>query len=99
MIVVAGTLSIPPERHDDFVAAATTVSEATRLEAGCQTYEFWSDMAARGRFVVFEEWDSMELLDAHMKAPHLAVFQAQLEEIGLTDSTVQRYVVSEILPL
>lgn len=99
MIVVAGTLTFPPERHDDFVAAATTVSEATRLEDGCRTYEFWADMKAPGRFVVFEEWDSMEPLDAHTKAPHLAVFRAELAELGMIESTVQKYVVSEILPL
>ena len=74
MIIVAGTFTVPPEQHDAMVGAIAGLSAATRAEEGCLDYDFWADLAQRGRFHVFEVWASEADLAAHSAAPHLGRF-------------------------
>ncbi len=99
MLLVAGTLTVAPEAHDRFVAAAAAVVAPTLGEAGCRQYGFWSDPDRPGRFLVFESWESEAHLDAHLGAPHLKAFQRALAEMGLRESAVRRYLVDAVLPL
>ena len=99
MLVVAGALTVDPEAHDRFLAAAAAVVADTIAEDGCLEYAFWVDSGRRGRFLVFEEWESELHLDAHLRAPHLKAFQAVLAQIGLRRATVRRYQVEAVRPL
>jgi len=99
MFVVAGALTVDPEGHDQFLTAAAAVVTGTIAEDGCLEYAFWADPGRRGRFLVFEEWESEAHLDAHLRAPHLRAFQATLAEIGLRRATVRRYQVEAVRPL
>lgn len=99
MLVVAGTLTVDPEAHDRFLAAAATVVADTIVEDGCLEYAFWVDPGRRGRFLVFEEWESGAHLDAHLRAPHLKAFQAALAELGLRRAMVRRFQVEAVRPL
>lgn len=99
MLVVAGALTVDPEAHDLFLAAAAAVVADTIVEDGCLEYAFWADPGRRGRFLVFEEWESGAHLDAHLGAPHLKTFQAALAEMGLRGAAVRRYQVEAVRPL
>lgn len=99
MLVVAGALTVDPEAHDRFIAAAAAVVTPTLAEDGCLEYAFWADPARRGHFLVFEQWESEPHLDAHLQAPHLKAFQATLADIGLRRAAVRRYLVEAIRPL
>lgn len=99
MLIIAGEIEIDPANHDAAVAAATRVQEATRQEAGCHAYVFSADLAQRGRFRIFEEWESAEAIAAHVRAPHMAEFQKAIGGLGVKRVDLARYEVSSKGPL
>jgi quinol monooxygenase YgiN len=99
MIVIAGHVALDPAQHENAVAAAREMMRETRREAGCISYTFSADLEARGRFRIFEEWESDDSLRAHFASPHMARFQKAASGLGVREMKVQRYEVSKVGPL
>ena len=51
----------------------------TRAEEGCLQYDLHLDNSAPGFFVFYENWESRDLWQTHMNAPHLAAYMAATE--------------------
>ena len=64
--------------------------EITRGEAGCLQYDLHQDNDNPCFFVFFENWESRELWQQHMAAPHLAAY------LKATDGAVADFAVSEM---
>lgn len=94
MIVVSGTFQVDPTKREQAVAVGTKMAEASRAEAGCVAYGFWTDPNEPTSFRVFEQWESAEALDAHFAEPHMAEFLGALPDLGITNSEIIRYEVS-----
>jgi len=62
----------------------------TRAEAGCVQYDLHVDNENPGLFVFYETWESRELWQAHMGAPHLKVY------MDATDGAVTEFVLTEM---
>ncbi len=73
IVLEAGT--IEGERVRD---AIRIMEEESRKESGCLTYAFSVDINDPTIMRIYERWESMEALEAHFKAPHMAVFQKAL---------------------
>ncbi len=58
----------------------------TRAERGCIQYDLHIDTKTPGLFVFYENWESRELWQTHMNAPHLAVYMSATE--GAIDSFI-----------
>ena len=99
MIVIAGRVVIDPDNNDAAIPVAQEMMHATLKESGCAAYNFSADLARKGVFHVFEEWESQEALDAHFASPHMAAFQKAVREFGVKERTVSRYDVSKKGPL
>ena len=99
MLVIAGTISIDPEKREAAVTAAVEMMEATRREPGCISYTFSGDLSDPGGFRIFEEWESQEALDVHFAAPHMAKFQSAMGGFGVRDMKVQRYEIASVGPI
>lgn len=82
MLIVTGTMNVPPEQAEAMKAAASEVAIATRAEKGCRVYAFWQSVEDPGCFRVYEEWDDGDCLKAHGKSDHIAVYRKKLAEIG-----------------
>lgn len=93
MIVVAGKISVKPERRDEARRAALAMVEATRREAGCISYAFYADLVDPGTFFVFEEWESDAALAAHFQSAHMARFQQEVPALIAAPPAIERYVV------
>ena len=91
MIIVAGTLRIPEDRIEDFRPVANATLDATRREAGCITYAYAFDVKEPGLLRIFEEWESLGHLEAHMKQAHMGPWRAMLAEIGASGRSIKRY--------
>lgn len=92
MIIVSGVLSFDPSVHDKALRLAGALADATLREPGCRAYGFWMDPEVRGRFRIFEEWDSQEALTDHFATPHFAAFGQGFEEGELNSMDVHRYI-------
>lgn len=51
----------------------------TRAENGCVQYDLHQDNENSAHFMFYENWESRELWQTHMNAPHLAAFGAATE--------------------
>jgi quinol monooxygenase YgiN len=99
MIVIAGSVSVRPERRDDAVRAARAMIAATRRETGCRAYGFHADLDDPNLFLVFEEWESEEALVRHFGTEHMATFGAQLPGLLAGPPKLTRYIVSAADPM
>ena len=99
MIIVSGIMVVEPSSHDRMIELARTVATESLAEPGCRTYGFWVDPDVRGRFRVFEEWESQEALNEHFVAPHFVAFGAALGEVGLLSMEVHRYIDPDVADL
>tara|TARA_R110002020_G_scaffold83397_1_gene206739 strand:- start:146239 stop:146535 length:297 start_codon:yes stop_codon:yes gene_type:complete len=91
MIVIEGTVRIPPSN----LAAARDVMEqmirASRAEAGCIDYAYSVDVLDAGLIRVTERWENREALAAHFKTAHMATWRAFFPELGITDRSLRLY--------
>ena len=96
MLVVSGHLRIDPNNLEIAKKAMEEVMTETHKEAGNISYVFTHTLDEPGHFRIFEEWDSQDALDAHMKAPHMAVFGKAMGGFGVTEILIKRYQVGAV---
>ena len=99
MIIIAGTFRVQPEDGDAAVAALIEMMAETAKEDGCVSYDFSADLSDPALFHLFEEWESMDHLKAHFVAPHMATFQAKIEELGPVERNISMYDADNKKPL
>ncbi|MBT5570574.1 MAG: antibiotic biosynthesis monooxygenase [Alphaproteobacteria bacterium] len=63
----------------------------TRAEAGCVQYDLHQDNDNPTHFLFFENWESREVWQAHMNAPHLAAY------LQAVDGAVAEFTVNEMI--
>ena len=62
----------------------------TRSEKGCIQYDLHQDNENPAHFLFYENWESRELWQTHMNAPHLAAY------MKATDGAVAEFVLNEM---
>lgn len=62
----------------------------TRAEDGCIQYDLHVDNDAPGFFVFYETWQTRDLWQAHMNAPHLVAYS------NATQGAVANFVLNEM---
>ena len=97
MIVVAGSVSVPPENSDAFMVAAADVSAASRTLDG--NIDYCISMQTPGVFRFLECWETEEAMTAQFAAPHFAAFQAAVSDLGMTGMDGKKYEISSVGPL
>ena len=97
MIVVAGSVSVPPENSEAFMVAATEVSAASRTLDG--NIDYCISMQTPGVFRFFECWETEEAMMAQFAAPHFGTFQAAVSDLGMAGMDGKKYEVSSVGPL
>ena len=61
----------------DFVKdALVKLIAITRAEEGCIQYDLHQDNENLAHFLFYENWESRELWQSHMNAPHMAAYMA-----------------------
>ena len=92
MIHVLATIEIAPGRREDFLAAFQELVPDVRAEKGCIEYGPAIDVATsigdspsprENVVTVIEKWDSVEALQAHLEAPHMARYRRTVKDIVL----------------
>ncbi len=71
-----------------FEDARTLMVAATRAEAGCQTYDFFSDEG--GRNYVFETFVDEAAYQAHRKSTHMREWRAVMDPLFESPPNVRR---------
>jgi quinol monooxygenase YgiN len=99
VIVVAGTVRLPPENLPAARPHMRAMVEASRAEAGCLQYAYAEDMFEPGLIHVSEQWRDREALKTHFKTAHMAAWRAAWPSLGFTERNLIRIDGGDVQPL
>lgn len=95
MIIVAGTVRIPPGAIEKARPHMEKMLAGSRAEDGCIVYSYAIDVLDDTLVRVFEIWRDLDALKAHGATPHMAEWRAAFPEMGITDRDISRYTVTD----
>lgn len=91
-LTIVANIKANPEKIDLVKTELLKLIETTRSENGCINYDLHQDNENPAHFMFYENWESRELWQIHMNAPHLAAYMAATEgavaEFTLNEMTV-----------
>jgi quinol monooxygenase YgiN len=99
MLIIAGTIRVPPDKLAAFKPHMERMLLASRAEDGCITYSYALDVQDAGLVRVFEAWRDQAAIDAHFRAPHLAEWRAAWPKFDVSDRKLTRYEVTSQQPI
>lgn len=83
------------EHLEKVQAALLGLITVTQTEQGCVRYDLHQDQNNPNHFMFYEKWESRELWEQHMQAPHLTDFMKTTD--GLVED-VRIYEMDQISP-
>jgi quinol monooxygenase YgiN len=99
MLLIVGTVRIPPARLDDARPIMASMVAASRAEVGCLEYSYAEDVLDPGLIHVKERWTDRPALDAHFKSAHMANWRAHWPSLGMRERNLSLYEVGEPQPI
>jgi len=76
MLLMVGTIRLPPENLERAQPAMKQMMEASRAEAGCLAYSCAEDILDAGLIHVIEAWSDRRSLDRHFASAHIAEWRS-----------------------
>ena len=68
MILIRITLNVLPEKQKEMVQTLLSMMSSMEEEKGCASSSLLCDMVDNNRLYVYEEWESREMLNRHLKS-------------------------------
>ena len=99
MLIILGTVRLPPQNIGSARAAMEAMIAASRAEDGCLDYAYSVDLLDPGLVRVTEIWRDRKALDAHFKAAHLATWRAAWPALEISDRKLSLYRADESTPI
>ena len=96
MIIVHGTIPILPEQRERALQLAKRMTESTKAELGCISYDFYVGLSDPNTLMLFQEWESMEALMGHFQTDHMEEFLRELPEVVSGEVITRRYAVQSV---
>ena len=78
--------------------AIAAMEQASQAEEGCDDYTFSVELNNPDMLRITERWQSMEALETHFGAPHMAEFQAAMAQHAPKGMQAHFYEASEVSP-
>ncbi|MER9580613.1 putative quinol monooxygenase [Mesorhizobium sp. M0276] len=98
MLLIIGTIRLPPNKLEEAKPAMERMVLASRAEAGCVQYSYARDVLDAGLIRVAEVWSDRAALDAHFASPHLADWRASWPALGIGERNLVLYEAGEPTP-
>lgn len=89
-LTIVARIKANPDKIDLVKTELLKLIEITRSEDGCINYDLHQDNEDPAHFVFYENWESRELWQTHMNAPHLANYMAA------TEGSVAKFTLNEM---
>jgi quinol monooxygenase YgiN len=91
MLLIIGTIRLPPDRLEQARPVMQRMIMASRAEPGCLGYSYAQDVLDAGLIHVAEAWSDRATLEAHFKSAHIAEWRANWAELGIGDRKLTLY--------
>ncbi|MEM8716003.1 MAG: putative quinol monooxygenase [Cyanobacteria bacterium P01_G01_bin.4] len=89
-LTITGHILANPDHIELVKTELETLVPVTRQEAGCIQYDLHQDNENPAYFMFYENWESRELWQTHMNAPHLAAY------LAATEGAVEKFWIHEM---
>jgi quinol monooxygenase YgiN len=89
-LTIIANIKVNSGKVDLVKAELEKLIPVTRAEKGCLQYHLHQDNEDPEHFLFYENWESRELWQTHMKAPHLAAY------MKATEGAVAEFVINEM---
>lgn len=89
-LTIVANIYANPDQIELVKAELEKLVPITRAETGCIQYDLHRDNENPAHFTFYENWETRELWQTHMGAPHLAAYMAA------TDGAVAEFTLSEM---
>jgi quinol monooxygenase YgiN len=99
MLLIVGTVRLPPENLAAARPAMRRMVEASRAEEGCLLYVYAEDLFDPGLIHVKEMWTDQAALYRHFEAPHLREWRACWDPLGIGHRDLKLYEVGDPRPI
>lgn len=96
MIIVAARITAKDGNREELISKSQNVIESTRQESGCISYELLASTEDDDVLMMFERWESMESLDAHMQTEHFKSFGLAIEELVAREIEIKIYSAEKV---
>ena len=90
MLTIVASIRANPQQIERVQAELEKLIPITRAEEGCIQYDLHRDNENPAHLLFYENWESRELWQAHMNAPHLAAY------LEATEGAVAEFTVHEL---
>jgi len=90
-VLINGSVHLPPGDREKALAETAALVVATREQRGCRHYVWSVDPTSDTRLYVYENWDSVEDLAAHLAGPCYRDMLAALGKYGVYDVAVSKF--------
>ena len=88
-LTIVANIRANPDQVDRVKAELEKLVPITRAEKGCIHYDLHRDNDDPAHFMFYETWETRELWQTHMNAPHLAAY------MQATDGAVAEFTLNE----
>ena len=89
-LTIVANIKVVAGKVDLVKAELEKLIPITRAENGCLQYDLHQDNETPEHFLVYENWESRELWQIHMNAPHLAAY------VAATEGAVSEFTINEM---
>lgn len=89
-LTVMAKILAKPNKREFVKTELLKLIDITRKEEGCISYDLHQDNENPNLFLFFENWESRDLLEKHLKAPHIVSY------IKATEEAVEEFVLNEM---
>jgi quinol monooxygenase YgiN len=90
-VIINGSLHIGADDREKALAETAELVSETRKQPGCRHYVWSADPTSDTRVYVYENWDSVDDLAAHLAGPYYANMLAALGRYGVYDVEVSKF--------
>ena len=91
MIMITGTLNADPEQREDFLTFIRGLVPTERQKPGCLEFSIYEDVTAPNTFLMLEQWESREALDAHTESEDFEANDVLLASFLTEDPVFDEY--------
>ena len=89
-LTIVASIKVVTGKLDLVKAELEKLIPVTRAENGCIQYDLHQDNEDPEHFLFYENWESRELWQIHMNAPHLAAY------MEATEGAVAEFTINEM---
>ena len=89
-LTIVASIHAKADKIDLVKAELEKLIPITRAENGCIQYDLHQDNENPAHFLFYENWESRELWQTHMNAPHLAAY------MSATEGAVELFTLNEM---